>query len=239
VFAHVDNVHEFLEAVRLCLSDDGVFLIEVPYLGAFLDHREFDTIYHEHLSYISLGAMEHLCRQHALELVDVEEISLHGGSIILHMRRSGIGAQPSERLRQLMARERASRVSDPQRLKQFASDVREWRTRFEELVAELRGGGASLIGYGAAAKANTLLNYCPSVANSLSCILDRSAHKHGRYTPGTHIRVEPVDHWRNGKTASHMIVLAWNFKDEIMAQMKAFADAGGRFVIPIPKPHVV
>jgi C-methyltransferase C-terminal domain len=117
--------------------------------------------------------------------------------------------------------------------------VQHWKTRFEALVAQLRDSGASLIGYGAAAKANTLLNYCPSVANSLSYILDRSSHKHGRYTPGTHIRVEPVDHWRNGSTPSHMIVLAWNFKDEIMAQMKPFADHGGRFVIPIPEPRVV
>src|SRR5205085_11589833 len=122
VFAHVDNVHEFLDAVRLCLKDDGVFLIEVPYLGAFLDHLEFDTVYHEHLSYISLGAMEYLCRQHEMELTDVERISLHGGSIVLHMRRKGV-APPTARLTALLEEEHRAGMGDPQRLARFAADV--------------------------------------------------------------------------------------------------------------------
>ena len=183
--------------------------------------------------------MEHLCRQHDMEMVDVEQISLHGGSMVLHMRRKGVGGKPSNRLTQLLERERHSRMSDPARLMRFAADVQDWKTRFEGLIGDLQAGGASLIGYGAAAKANTLLNLCPSAARSLSYILDRSSHKHGLYTPGTHIRVENVGHWQNGRTPTHMVVLAWNFKDEIMAQMKPFADAGGRFVIPIPEPRVV
>ena len=239
VFAHVDDVHEFVEAVKLCLADDGVFLIEVPYLGDFLDHLEFDTVYHEHLSYISLGAMEQLCRRHDMELVDVEQISLHGGSVVIHMRRKGIAGKPSDRLTRLLERERQSQMSDPQRLKRFAADVREWKKRFEGLIGQLRDSGASLIGYGAAAKGNTLLNYCSAEAKSLHYILDRSSHKHGRYTPGTHIPVEDADRWTKGSRPTHMVILAWNFKDEIMAQMKPFADLGGRFVIPIPEPQVI
>jgi SAM-dependent methyltransferase len=238
VFAHVDDVHEFMEAVRLCLSDDGVFLIEVPYLGDFLDHHEFDTVYHEHLSYVSLGAMEHLCRKHEMELTDVERIALHGGSIVLHMRRKGV-ATPTARLKELLDAERRAGISDPQRLARFAADVQAWKIRFERLIADLQAGGASIIGYGAAAKANTLLNFCPAAAKAFSCILDRSTHKHGRYAPGTHIRVEGVDHWKTAPRPTHMVVLAWNFKDEIMAQMKPFAEEGGRFVIPIPEPTVV
>jgi C-methyltransferase-like protein/putative zinc binding protein/methyltransferase family protein len=239
VFAHVDDVHEFMEAVRLCLADDGVFLVEVPYLGDFLDHLEFDTVYHEHLSYISLGAMEHLCRQHDMALVDVEQIQLHGGSIIVHMRRQDRSGPRSERLTRLLEHERRTGLSGPARLKRFAADVRDWKVRFERLVDGLQRSGAVMIGYGAAAKANTLLNFCPTAARALSCILDRSSHKHGRYTPGTHIPVQPVEHWQNGRTPTHMLVLAWNFKDEIMAQMRPFADRGGRFVIPIPDPHIV
>lgn len=238
VFAHVDDVHEFVEAVRLCLTDDGVFLIEVPYLGDFLEHLEFDTVYHEHLSYISLLAMEHLCGQHGMELVDVERIALHGGSIVMHMRRKGV-ATPSERLTRLLEHERRAGMSDPARLTRFAADVDAWKARFEQLIADLRAGGASLIGYGAAAKANTLLNFCPDAARSLAYILDRSSHKHGRYTPGTHLRVEGVDRWTTAPRPTHMVVLAWNFKDEIMAQMKPFADQGGRFVVPIPEPTVI
>ena len=239
VFAHVDDVHGFMEAVRLCLSDDGVFLVEVPYLGDFLDHLEFDTVYHEHLSYMSLTAMEHLCGQHEMALVDVERIQLHGGSIVMHMRRKGRGGPRSERLARLLDEERRTSIGDPRRLKRFADDVRNWKIRFESLVDGLQRDGAVVVGYGAAAKANTLLNFCPTAARALPYILDRSSHKHGRYTPGTHIRVEPVEHWQSGRAPTHMIVLAWNFKDEIMAQMKPFADRGGRFIIPIPDPHIV
>lgn len=239
VFAHVDDVHEFVEAVKRCLSNDGVFLIEVPYLGDFLEKLEFDTIYHEHLSYVSLGAMEYLCRQHDMELVDVEPISLHGGSVVIHMRRKALGARPSERLVRMLKKERESGITNPKRLARFAGDVKAWKAQFEALIDRLQNEGASLIGYGAAAKANTLMCYCPSAAKVLSYILDRSVHKQGRYTPGTHIRVEPIERWMNGPRPTHMVLLAWNFKDEIMSQMKPFSDAGGRFVVPIPDPRVL
>ena len=239
VFAHVHDVHEFLEAVKRCLADDGVFLIEVPYLGDFLDKLEFDTIYHEHLSYLSLGAMEHLCRQHDMELVDAERIALHGGSVIIHMRRKALGAGPSARLVQMLQKERESGMTDPDRLARFAAEVRAWKARFEGLIENLQREGARLIGYGAAAKANTLMCYCPAAAKSLIGILDRSAHKQGRYTPGTHVRVAPADRWMDGARPTHMVLLAWNFKDEIMSQMKPFSDAGGRFVVPIPEPQVL
>lgn len=239
VFAHVDDVHEFLEAVKICLADDGVFLVEVPYLGDFLAKLEFDTVYHEHLSYVSLGAMAHLCRQHDMALVDVEPISLHGGSVVIHMRRSALGAPASARLTAMLEQERDSGLTAPARLRTFAADVKSWKGRFEALMETLRKEGATLIGYGAAAKANTLMCYCPGAASSLQYILDRSSHKHGRYTPGTHIRVEPVDHWMTGPPPTHMVLLAWNFKDEIMAQMKGFSDRGGNFVVPIPEPQVI
>jgi SAM-dependent methyltransferase len=239
VFAHVDDVHEFLEATKACLADDGVFLIEVPYLGDFLAKLEFDTIYHEHLSYISLGAMEHLCREHDMALLDVEPIALHGGSVVIHMRRRALGATPSQRLAGMLQKERESAMTSPSRLEKFAADVRNWKARFEALIEKLQRDGATLVGYGAAAKANTLMCYSPEAARSLRYVLDRSPHKQGRYTPGTHLRVEPVDYWANGPMPTHMVLLAWNFKDEIMAQMKPFADRGGSFVVPIPEPHVV
>jgi hypothetical protein len=196
-------------------------------------------VYHEHLSYISLGAMERLCGEHGMALVDVEQIDLHGGSILLHMRRRDRAGRPSERLARLLERESRAGMHDPGRLKDFAAEVGVWKSRFEDLVGDLVGRGATLVGYGAAAKANTLLNFCPDAAKAISHILDRSGHKQGRYTPGTHIRVENPDTWTNPEHATHMVVLAWNFKDEIMRQMKPFADRGGRFVIPIPEPQVI
>jgi hypothetical protein len=215
-----------------------VFLIEVPYLGTLLDQLEFDTIYHEHLSYCSLVPIERLCRVHGFCLVDVDRVDLHGGSVILHMRRQRPGVRPSQRLETMMREEDESGLVSPARLNRFGEAVRSWRGEFIARMDELQRGGARLIGYGAAAKGNTLLNYCPSVAQHLSCILDRSPHKQGRYTPGTHLPVRPVEHWTQSQ-ATHMLILAWNFKDEIMRQMQGFAERGGRFVIPIPQPEVV
>ncbi len=237
VFAHVDDVHSFFEAVEACLAPHGVFVIEVPYLGDFLEKREFDTIYHEHLSYVSLEPMARLCGMHGFELVDVERGSLHGGVIILHMRRKGVG-RPSDRLMRMLETERLLKLSHPASLQAFVRGVTDWKDQFEALIGELEKSGARFVGYGAAAKANTLLNYCPDIARSLTRILDRSPHKHGRYTPGTHIRVEPAESWESFD-ATHMVILAWNFHQEITRQMKGFEDRGGRFIVPIPTPRVV
>ena len=237
VFAHVDDVHGFIEGVDALLDRDGVLVIEVPYLGDFLEKLEFDTIYHEHLSYVSLLPMQRLCADHGFELVDVDRASLHGGVIVLHMRRRGVGT-PSARLTQMLDAERRARLSSPETLSAFVTGVEQWKREFERLIGQLSSSGATLIGYGAAAKGNTLLNYCPTVAAALTVILDRSPHKQGKYTPGTHRLVEPVDRWR-ASGAQYMVILAWNFADEIMRQMKPFEDAGGRFIVPIPAPQVV
>lgn len=239
VFAHVDDLHDFLRGVDLLLAPDGVLVIEVPYLGDLLEKLEFDTVYHEHLSYFSLAPVRRLAAMHDLELVDVERIALHGGSMILYLRRASIGEPGSARLLGMWRDEEARALGDPAILAAFAAAVVQWKHEFEACVAGLaRGPHVRLAGYGAAAKANTLLNYCPDVAARLRCILDRSPHKHGRYTPGTHIRVEPADHWRVDGT-THLLILAWNFKDEIMRQLAAFGEGGGRFVIPIPKAELV
>jgi hypothetical protein len=129
-------------------------------------------------------------------------------------------------------------VTAPETWSAFAASVRRWKTDFTRLIDDLAGQGARLVGYGAAAKANTLLNYCPEVARRLVSILDRSPYKHGRLTPGTHIPVEPVEALA-ASGATHMLILAWNFQDEIMRQMRPFAAQGGRFVLPIPVPRVV
>jgi novobiocin biosynthesis protein NovU/D-mycarose 3-C-methyltransferase len=238
VFAHVDDVHDFMKGAAGWLAKDGVLVIEVPYLGELVDRLEFDTVYHEHLSYIALRPMERLCAQHGLQLVDVEPIELHGGSVIMHVRRREAGDAPSGTLRAMLADEDRRGLGRPETLAAFGRRVETWRDRFQDFVAGLRRGGANIIGYGAAAKANTLLNYCPDVARSLRMILDKSPHKHGHFTPGTHIPVEPVERWTTDP-ATHMLVLAWNFRDEIMRQLAPFAARGGRFVIPIPEPVVV
>jgi len=237
VFAHVDDLHDFFEGVSALLAPAGVLLIEVPYLWTLIEHLEFDTIYHEHLSYIALEPVRHLCERHAFELIDVEPVPLHGGSVLLAMQRQGQG-RPSAQLEQMRRQEAQSRLRDPASLRRFAGQVADWKARFERCVAELHDAGAQLVGYGAAAKANTLLNYCPDAARRLQCILDRSPYKQGFYTPGTHVPVVDAAAWQPDGT-THMVILAWNFKEEIMRQMQAFATRGGRFIIPIPQPEVV
>ena len=238
VFAHVDGVHDFLRAVNRLLADDGVFVVEVPYLGDLIENLEFDTIYHEHLSYFGLAPLIRLCRQHSLRIVDVERVSLHGGSILLYIRRASSALQESADLRLMVEAERAGRFCSEERLVHFAQDVAAWKQQFESLVHDLVLAGAVIVGYGAAAKANTLLNYCPDVARELACIIDRSPHKHGRFTPGTHRPVVAVGD-RCHKGATHMVILAWNLKEEILRQMKPFAESGGRFIVPLPVPAVL
>ena len=237
VFAHVDDVHNFFTGVDALLADDGVFLVEVPYLGTLFAGLEFDTIYHEHLSYFALEPVARLCEDHEFELVDVDEVSLHGGSVLLHMRHRGRGVA-SKRLRAMLEKERRDALTSPRTWAAFAQRVRNWQEEFESFISGRIQQGARFIGYGAAAKANTLLNYCPDAATRLECILDRSPLKQGRFTPGTHLEVKPVERWTESR-ATHMLILAWNFADEIARQMQPFAERGGRFVVPIPEPRVL
>lgn len=238
VFAHIDDLHDFFRAVARWLADDGVLLIEVPYFWDLIAQLEFDTIYHEHLSYMSLEPVVWLCARHGFQLIDVERVALHGGSVLLWIRKAGPAATPTARLQAMRDEERQLRLADPEPLSDFSARVSAWKRAFEQAVGALTRAGASMVGYGAAAKASTLLNACPTAANALRYILDQNPLKHGRYTPGTHLRVVPVETWeQDGIT--HMLILAWNFKDEIMAQMQHFAKRGGRFFIPIPHPHIV
>lgn len=236
VFAHVDDVHDFLDGVNRLLRDDGVFVIEVPYLGDLLANFEFDTIYHEHLSYFALEHLVRLCEAHGLCVVDVDHISLHGGSIVVSVRKQGADVQRS--VPRMLEQEKVADLWSSESLERFTRGTAIWRRDFEGLIESIVRDGGVLVAYGAAAKANTLLNYCPSVAQALVCVLDRSEHKQGRFTPGTHTPVCPVDEWRE-RGATHMLILAWNFKEEIMGQMQPFAEAGGRFVIPLPVPTVL
>jgi novobiocin biosynthesis protein NovU/D-mycarose 3-C-methyltransferase len=238
VFAHVDDVHDFLRGVDRLLAPDGVLILEVHYVGALLRHLEFDTIYHEHLSYFALGPMERLAADHGFLVTDAEVIPMHGGSLLVSLQRKGAAAVATPAVEQLRRDEAARAVGAPNTLAAFARDVATWKERFEALIADLAGGGAVLAAYGAAAKGNTLLNYCPDVAARLRYILDRSPHKRGRLAPGSHLPVRDAVGWEPDGT-THVLLLAWNFKEEIIRQMRAFAERGGKFVVPIPRPEVL
>jgi SAM-dependent methyltransferase len=229
VLAHVADLNGFVEGIRLLLAEDGVAVIEVPYLGDLIPRLEFDTIYHEHLCYFSLTALTALFRRHGLAITDVEKIALHGGSLLLTV---AAGAVPSGRVGELLKAEAAltSRAS----YRDFASRVAEWRKRFRDFLSSLKQNGARLAAYGAAAKGSTLLNYAGIGRETLDFVVDRSTWKQGLYLPGVHLPVRPPEALLDEQPDA-VLLLTWNFKDEIFAQQEEYRRRGGKFIVPIPE----
>jgi len=238
VCAHVDDIVGFLRGVAELLEPDGVFIAEFPYLGDLVENLEFDTIYHEHLSYFSLVSFAAACERAGLQIFDVESIRLHGGSVLIHAGLKGSSRPPSEGLNQLRASESTTGLNGPEVLVDFSRRLQTWKKEMTAMVADLKQKGAQLAGYGAAAKANTLLNYVPEVTASLACIFDLSPWKQGKWTPGTRRCVLPPDEWKKIRP-THLLLLAWNFQDEIREQLADFERAGGKFLVPFPQPRIL
>jgi hypothetical protein len=198
-----------------------------------VDHLEFDTIYHEHLSYFSVTALNHLFKEAGLVLWDVEEIPLHGGSLIARGKRSAT-ARPA--VAQYLAMEKAEGYTANQKLHAFAEGTRKLKTALPDFLHDLKKKG-TLAAYGAAAKGVVLTNYCQIGPDLLSWVADRSPYKQGKLTPGMHLPVVGAERVLAEKP-THLVVLAWNFFDEIVKQQSAYQQAGGKFVVPVPFPQV-
>lgn len=233
VLAHVPDLVDFVKGVRHWLSDDGIFHVEVPYLKPMVDHLEFDTIYHEHLSYFSVTALDRLFKEAGLVLWDVEEIPLHGGSLIARGKRSA-KARPA--VATYLEMEKAQGYTGNQKLHAFAEGTRKLKTALPDFLHGLKKQG-SLAAYGAAAKGVVLTNYCQIGTELLSWVADRSPYKQGKLTPGMHLPVVGAEQVLAQKP-KHLVVLAWNFFDEIVKQQDAYKQAGGKFVVPVPFPQV-
>jgi C-methyltransferase C-terminal domain/Putative zinc binding domain/Methyltransferase domain len=234
VVAHVPEVVDFLSGAADWLTDDGVLHVEVPYLREMVDKLEFDTIYHEHLSYFSVTTLARLFAEAGLVLWDVEEITLHGGSLVARGKRPGATARES--VARYLAAERASGLAGIEPLRRFATETRKLKTKIPEFLRELKTRGG-LAAYGAAAKGVVLTNYCGIGTDLLDFVADRSPHKQGKLTPGKHLPVVAPERVLAAKP-KHLVVLAWNFLDEIRAQLHAYEAGGGRFVVPVPQPRV-
>jgi SAM-dependent methyltransferase len=237
VFAHVPDTNGFMRGLATILADDGVAIIEAPYVRTMLDHREFDTIYHEHVFYFSLTAVDRLARRHGLVVADVEPLAIHGGSLRFFLRPEE-SATPSPRVREHLEEEQRWGVDDRATYDAFGDDVKSLRESLRTLLTDLKSRGGRLAAYGASAKGSTLLNYFGIGRDLLDFVVDRSTVKQGRYTPGTHLLIRPVDAL-SVERPDYVLLLTWNFRDEILGQQESYRRAGGKFIIPIPEPVVV
>jgi SAM-dependent methyltransferase len=237
VLAHVADLNGVVRGIAAVLKPRGVAVIEVPYVKDLIDHCEFDTIYHEHLCYFSLTALDRLFRRHGLVIRDVERIPIHGGTLRIFASRAE-WAIPGEAVTSLLAEEAAWGVDREEFYRGCGAKVERLRASLLELLGGLKAQGRRIAAYGASAKGSTLLNFFGIGADTLEFVVDRSTVKQGRYTPGTHLPILAPERVLELRP-DYLLLLTWNFADEILAQQQTFRDQGGRFIIPIPECRVV
>jgi len=237
VFAHVDDLDGFMRAVDSLLAEDGIFIFEAPYFVNLLRSLEYDTIYHEHLSYISVAPLGPFLSRYGMRIFDIREVDIHGGSFRIFIDRN---RRPRDEtlVQGFIERERAEGAHDVARLRRFADAVAENREQLTSLLRELRSRGKRIAGVSAPAKGMTLLNYCGIGRETLDYVTEKSRLKIGRYTPGGHIPVVG-DEELLADRPDYALLLAWNFADEIIENLSAAGLAGGQFIIPIPEPRIV
>ncbi|MEO5824786.1 MAG: class I SAM-dependent methyltransferase [Gemmatimonadales bacterium] len=234
-FNHIDSLHGFTEGVVTLLAPGGTFVIEVPQALTCIEQNEFDTVYHEHLSVFSVSSLAALVKFFGLQVVDVDELPIHGGSMRVYLRREGPAAPV---VAQWLERERKAGLFEATTYAAHAERVETIRGELMTLLLDLKKQGKRLAGYGAPAKGNTLLNYYGIGPDVLEFLADRNALKQGRLSPGMHIPVVSPDEIAK-QAPDYLLVLAWNFGDEIMAQQESYRANGGQFIVPIPQPRIV
>ncbi|WP_047870322.1 class I SAM-dependent methyltransferase [Nocardiopsis sp. RV163] len=237
-FAHIDDVHAVLEGVNAVISPEGVLVIEVPYLLNLLRENQFDTIFHEHQSYFSVGTLRTLFARHGLRLVDVEEAPVHGGSVIVFAVPEAGATAPRPSVATFLARESVYGLDSDEAYIAFAERVARVRDAVGDLVRELASQGVSIAGYGAPAKGSALLHACGLGPGEVSFCSDTTSLKHGKLLPGTEIPVRSPEHAEE-HPPDYYLLLAWNYAEEILRKESTFLERGGRFVIPVPTPRVV
>jgi SAM-dependent methyltransferase len=236
VLAHVADLNGVAAGIALVLKPGGIAVIEIPYLRDLIEKCEFDTIYHEHLCYFSLNALNPLFARHHLAIADVEHLSLHGGSLRLFMAPEG--TSPSKRVADMLAAERAAGMLAVEYYRDFSRRIEDLKRALVGMLRRLKSEGRRIAAYGASAKGSTLLNVFGIGADVLDFVVDRSTVKQGRFTPGTHLSILPPEALLERKP-DYVLLLTWNFSDEILAQQAGYRAQGGRFIIPVPVPQVV
>jgi SAM-dependent methyltransferase len=234
VLAHVPRLNDFVAGIAILLKPTGTVTIEFPHLLKLIEHVEFDTIYHEHFSYLSLFAIEQVFARHGLRIYEAEELPTHGGSLrIFAAPDSRLELEDGARLKGLRAREAAAGLADLATYERFAERVEVCRASVIRFLAAARREGRRVAAYGAAAKGNTLLNFCNVTSDDISMVADRNPHKQSKFLPGTHIPVVTPEELMRARP-DYVLILPWNLQGEIRRQLAGIAGWGGRFVVPIP-----
>jgi SAM-dependent methyltransferase len=235
VLAHVPDLNGFVEGIKILLKENGVAVIEAPYLVELVDHCEFDTIYHQHLCYFSVTALDRLFRSHSLYLNDVKQVDIHGGSLRLFVEKK---ENVKDSVKDLLRMEVDRKVDKIEFYRDFAKKVENVKVELNELLSGLKSDGNRIVGYGAAAKANTLMSYVGIGKNYLDYILDLSKFKQGKYFSGNHLPILNPSKLVEDMP-DYVLILAWNFAHEIIEQQSEYRSKGGKFIVPIPKPLIV
>lgn len=238
VLAHTDDIHNILEGVKQLLDKRGVFIFQVKYLGDLLTRNEFDTTYHEHISYFSLAPLIFLLEKHGLKIFDVKRVEPEGGSLRVYASHAPLLFPVRKSVNSFLKKECAQGLNRLQTYLDFTKRPEMVKEKLCKMLTGLKRQGKKIAGYGASGKGNTLLQYCEITPEILDYITDNTPSKQGKYTPGTHIPIVPPTQLRKD-TPDYILLLAWNYADDIIKREKWFLEQGGKFIIPIPEPKII
>ena len=237
VLAHVHDVHSFVDATRRALAPDGYFIVESPYMHNLIHGTEFDTIYHEHLSYLLVKPVQELMNQHELRIAKVRKIDIHGGSVRFYIEHQSAKDTSDESVQSIIEGEKEAGLYCPSTYTSLVNNANRVRRDLTTTLRDLKKDGARISAFGASAKGAILLNYCGIGPDTIDCIVDDTPEKQGKLSPGMHIPILPravLD-----QQPDYLLILAWNFIDEIMAKTDKYRQRGGRYIVPVPKMEVI